>query len=297
MFTEQEQSIEEAEYRQWHHRSIGSRDAWKITRGLTSSSMPVRVALIDEGCDVWHPDLTDAVVGGAETDPNGGMRRWTKGTDYIGDPHGTACAGLVAARSSVHGLGLAFEASLVVFEVLGWSTATQGPVVAAIEAAAGLSDASLACDVICCSLGPRGKEPFSPSKAMRAALAAAASRGRSGFGCPIVWSVPTENAIGQDVSASEHVLAVGSVDAYGRRFGAANVASLYAPGQDVVTTVSPNNWGVVSGTSYAAPLVAGAAALVLACRPTMTALDVRKHLVATSKNGVLNIGAAIQVFG
>jgi hypothetical protein len=77
--------------------------------------------------------------------------------------------------------------------------------------------------------------------------------------------------------------------------------SIAAPGgsadgnaaDDVPVLVPGGSTTTSAGTSFAAPLVAAAAALVMAERPDLSAQDVADLLVATATNGVLNVGAAI----
>jgi hypothetical protein len=84
--------------RQWHLRSAGIQDAWGISVGQRLAGGPVRdvvVGLIDEGCDITHPDLAENV------DP----RSFDFTLDQPLDPadvpfteqHGTSMAGAIAA--------------------------------------------------------------------------------------------------------------------------------------------------------------------------------------------------------
>lgn len=62
-----------------------------------------------------------------------------------------------------------------------------------------------------------------------------------------------------------------------------------APGERIISTIPGNQYAVWSGTSMAAPLVAGAAALVRAIQPTWDAAAVATHLIDTS----VDIGGAV----
>ncbi|MCE9669148.1 S8 family serine peptidase [Myxococcus stipitatus] len=83
------------------------------------------------------------------------------------------------------------------------------------------------------------------------------------------------------------------------------VVELAAVGEDVLSTVPGGKWEKMSGTSMATPTVAGAAALMFAANPDLTAAQVRDLLVKTvevdpdlkgkvSTSGKLDIKAAVK---
>jgi subtilisin family serine protease len=55
-----------------------------------------------------------------------------------------------------------------------------------------------------------------------------------------------------------------------------------APGERIISTIPGNQYAVWNGTSMAAPLAAGEAALVWAVQPTWDAQAVVEHLIATA---------------
>ena len=57
---------------------------------------------------------------------------------------------------------------------------------------------------------------------------------------------------------------------------------LFAPGVDILSTVPGNQYERDSGTSMAAPVVTGVAALVMSYYPNLSASDVRKILIAST---------------
>ena len=65
---------------------------------------------------------------------------------------------------------------------------------------------------------------------------------------------------------------------YGRK-----TVDLFAPGVSIQSTLPGGTWGRNDGTSMAAPVVSGVAALVMAYYPTLTAAQVRGVLVASAR--------------
>ena len=59
--------------------------------------------------------------------------------------------------------------------------------------------------------------------------------------------------------------------------------NLFAPGVDVRSTDPKNKYGVASGTSYASPVVAGVAALVLSYYPHLTAVQLKEIILQSSR--------------
>lgn len=94
----------------WSLAKVGAPLAWRLTTG----SPDVVVAVVDTGIDVDHPDLRGAIVPGWDV-VNGGPNA----TDDHG--HGTAVAGVIAARSN-NGLGVTgacWRCSLMPVKVIG----------------------------------------------------------------------------------------------------------------------------------------------------------------------------------
>lgn len=91
--------------KQWHLTQINAQYAWDTE---TASGKDVRIAIVDTGVDLNHPDLNvlssvgkDYLgnLGGAPNIPTyGGSTQG--GNDHEGTPHGTSCAGLAAAKTN-----------------------------------------------------------------------------------------------------------------------------------------------------------------------------------------------------
>src|SRR4051812_11468386 len=225
--------------------------AWSLATGDPAT----KIAIVDSGVDEGHEDLDGRVVA-SET-----FKGTPDGRDNVG--HGTAVAGLAAAIAN-NGKGIAgisHGASLISAKVTDDPTgATTCSVIAdaiiwATDNGANVINISSGGPAGCFHLNEAVNYPSSHDVLM---VAAAGNNGDSTPNYPAAYS---------------KVLAVGATDNKDARwqsssYGAAWV-DLAAPGVDVVTTLPayPNSFGVerygeVQGTSFAAPLVSGAAALL-----------------------------------
>jgi subtilisin family serine protease len=297
--------------KQWHHRNTGfsglflegvagedldSIRAWGITRGKG-----VRVAVIDSGMQINRPDLEGIVGGGFfQADQSGEFPFVPLEPGMTGFPdgdHGTFCLGLVGAKMSGvghqtnGGCGIAPEADLIAIacpvEHLATQTTLARAIHFAVDPSAFINSAKpeQGADVISCSLDTE-RPLFS---VLVEAVNYAATEGRKGLGVPIFWAVDNEpNPITDDpVCCLDDVIAVGSYDRSGQWAGGAvgpdeadgpHVAFV-APGKKVFSTSNGGGFGEADGTSFATPLAAGIAALVLADDPTLKANQVRNRLI------------------
>ncbi len=63
-----------------------------------------------------------------------------------------------------------------------------------------------------------------------------------------------------------------------------NSIDIFAPGSDIYSTVPENEYEMLSGTSMAAPVVTGVAALIMSYYPELTAQEVKAILINSAAN-------------
>jgi subtilisin family serine protease len=295
--------------RQWQHRNTGfvgpfkegkagedldSLKAWAITKG-----QGVKIAIIDAGMEITHPDLAPGIIGGGyfRSDDAGESPfvPLEPGTFFPTNEHGTFCMGLAGARMkpagqlNEGGCGIAPEAGLIAIACPVQHLATQTTLARAIHFAVDPSEfidtatPEDGADVISCSLDT--DQPL--FSVLAEAISFAATEGRKkngvGLGVPIFWAVDNEvRPIADDpVCALPEVIAVGKYDRSGHWGGGAEGAELafLAPGVNVFSTTTNEDNVLGSGTSFATPLAAGVGALVLSVHPDWTATQVREKLI------------------
>jgi len=113
--------------------------------------------------------------------------------------------------------------------------------------------------------------------------------GRSGKGCVVVFASGNDyqSTVGYPANCNPEVIAVGAISSSGMRASFSNYGSaldVVAPGEDVITTTTNSGYSsAISGTSFACPLVAGVAALVLSVNPDLTQKQVADIIESTAK--------------
>ncbi|MGK4008785.1 S8 family peptidase [Sorangium sp. So ce1036] len=277
---------------QWHMARVGAERAWDFAtgRGVTVAVVDTGIACEDHGPFTKGSDLKSTeCVGGWNF-----VNKTTHANDDQG--HGTHVAGTIA-QSTNNGLGaagLAFHARLMPVKVLnenGWGTTA--------DVADGIRwAAENGADVINLSLGgPRN------SKVLQSAIDHAISRGTV-----VVAAAGNTGGRVQYPGASDGVIGVSATDANDKlaRFSSRGQGvDVAAPGVNVTQQTICNrgrdkceNYSVYSGTSMAAPHVAGAAALLVSLgvsepRAVEDALRAGARVVDDSDGGKLLYGAGI----
>jgi len=247
----------------------------------------VRIAVIDTGVDVEHPELRGQIVKignfvelGGRADPS-----------FNSDIHGTAVAGVIAAalNSDLGLVGVAPQAQVFALKAC-WQ---ERP--GAREAVCDSYTLSKAIDFAI----TQGAQVLNfslagPPDPMIAKLVAAALR----RGIVVVAADGPDPARSFPATQRGVLGVAGSDDLQGRlRFPARRLAAgtLAAPGVDILTTVPHGHYDFFSGASFAAAQVSGVVALLLEREPKLTPVEVAAlfhrtaHLIPASSGDPASI--------
>ncbi len=276
---------------------IGAADAWAVSKGKGQV-----VAVLDTGIDITHPDLadsiwrnTDEVCANGKDDDGNGYVDDCRGYDFANNDasvfdagsenaHGTHVAGIIAAQSDngVGVAGIAPEVEIMPIKIGNSGAFRMSDVVRGIEYA--LANGAT---IINTAFGTPEGTNIEGVTALDTAIKHAQA-------AEVLVVVAAGNA-GRDIDRSptfpasfpeDNVIAVGASTNTGdpsefSNFGAASV-DLSAPGTDIVSTLPGGEYGGMSGTSMAAPMVAGSAALILATMPSLAPAEVKALMIANT---------------
>ncbi|NWF69689.1 MAG: S8 family serine peptidase [Chloroflexi bacterium] len=247
----QQTSVNDPLYpQQWALPAIGAPSAWAQ---MQTGAPNIAVALIDSGICTTHPDLQGRILPGYDFVENDSAPQ-----DDFG--HGCSAAGILAANAN-NDLGIAGVAPNIQILPLRVLNA-QGVGTYSDVAAAMIYAVDNGVQIINLSLG--GTQS---SSVLESAVEYAVARGAL-----IVAAAGNYPDRLLYPAAFAAVIAVGAVDQNLQRssFSPAAGIDLFAPGRDILTTQIDGSYGLMTGTSFAAPYVAGIAALELASGRTLT---------------------------
>lgn len=296
---------------------INIESAWQLYNG---GEREVIIALIDTGVDIGHSDFDDVFWVNRNEIPNNGIdddgngyvddiNGWNyydkSGTLYVGseDSHGTHGAGSIAAASD-NGIGIsgivgADSVKIMVLKVLGGAdgTGTTESVVKAIQYAE--ANGAHICNM---SIGGNSYD-----RALYEAMAASemlfvVSAGNDGADSDRVRTYPAGFTL-------DSIISVANLQPDGTLHPTSNYGNfsvdIAVPGTYIMSLVTNNTYGYMSGTSMSAPILTGVAAMLYAYCADLTALDAKDIILSTARRldalngllltgGMLDAGAAME---
>jgi serine protease len=286
--------------KQWHLSKIKADSAWDVTKGDSS----VIIGIVDTGVQWDHPDLSaniwtnpGEIAGNGFDDDHNGFVDDVRGWDFGGSDgtpdnnpdedapdHGTFTAGLASAvtNNSTGVAGVGFKCKIMAVKTSQNNVRSAGGGALILYGFEGIVYAAdNGASVINTSWGGTGYSLYEQEiidyAASKGALVVA-SAGNDGTSDPFY---PAGYA---------HVLAVAATDITDHRsIWSASQSSNYgayvgvsAPGTNVLGTWKPSTYDSLSGTSPAAPIVSGTAALVKSHHPTWTPAQIAEQIRVTA---------------
>ncbi|NBO71689.1 hypothetical protein EBV26_14605, partial [bacterium] len=304
--------------KQWALEELNITKAWNVSRGDN-----VLVSVIDTGCEIDHPDLKKNIFINAKEDVNANGRfdawpsteirdgiagdlngidedsnGWTDdvtgydfvdqsfrniGDDKFPDPividehgHGTSVAGIIGAEmnNAIGIAGIAPHCKLMIVRAFDATGNAEEDDVALAIAYSALAGAR----VICMSFGDAVYSPMT-----KAAIDFAHS-----MNCILIASAGNDGKTEKRYPAGyEHVIAVGATNTFNTRAPFSSYGSrlsMVAPGTGIMTTARRGGYRSFQGTSAAAPIVAGTAALLLGVNPAANTDDIKGMLLSSTKD-------------
>ena len=270
----------------------GFPEAWDVVKGEQGSAL---IAIVDEGTYWQHEDLRDNLWTNPNEIPNNGVD--DDGNGFVDDVHGWNFRddgpdvygnGINAS----HGTAVSGAANAVTDNTIGIAGAAWNAKFVPIHTGCRDSDffcftdqgvmyaAIIGADIINCSFGGTVASETS-RRVYEAAFAegslTVAAAGNEGMNVDSNPTYPsgyrTNLSVGGTLGTSDDNL-----------FNYGRTVNVFAPGYFVDVTAPDNGYSVSSGTSFAAPLTAGLAALVKTAFPDFTPGQIREQIRMTAES-------------
>ena len=234
----------------------------------TRNGLGIRVAVLDTGMDLGHPDFAGRVI---------------VSQSFVGQPvqdlhsHGTHCIGTACGPQAPAGntprYGIAFRATIYAGKVLANNgSSVGGSVIAGMNWAIANN-----CQVISMSLGSQAPVQAAYTSAGQAALNRGLLIVAAAGNAAMQTGAPANSPTIMSVASLDPNLGPSSFSNFGK-------VEIAAPGRDVLSSVPrPQRYGLKSGTSMATPHVAGCAALWAQVSPALRGQALWNRLLATAR--------------
>ena len=230
-----------------------------------SKGADVRVAVIDSGIDLKHPELAGSIADSWDA----------LGSSEGPHVHGTGVAGAIVAHATVEGSAPAAKIIAIrAFGVVQHGAESSSFVLLKSFDYAAAHNAQI---INMSFAGPKDALIERGIAAMAAkGIVMVAAAGNAGPKSPPLYP-----------GAYPAVIAVSGTDAQDRLFAASNrgdYIAVSAPGQNIFLPAPENTYQMTSGTSFSAGFVSGIAALVLERNPALKPDDVRAIVMKTARD-------------
>lgn len=288
-------------------------DAWKLTKGHPK----VKIAVLDTGIDYNHRDLKDQIWRNTSEIPNNGIdddnngyvddvrgynfiKNNSKPMDYNG--HGSHCAGVIGAthQNKTGIAGIMSRVSLIPVKMLS----DHGYTTTALILKAMQYAKSVGAHVVSASWVSDGfsKNHYEALKELAdAGIVFVAAAGNDGLDISNFPVYPASYKL-------PNVISVAAIDYHGRKADFTNFSAtrvhVAAPGVRILSTIDRGGYAYLSGSSMAAPHVAGVVGLILSREGLRAIPTIRERLIKSSKkiprlkgktqsDGMIDAGRAI----
>ncbi len=243
--------------RQDYLDTIRMSTAWDVSTGDEETV----IAIVDTGVDPDHVDLADKIIGGWNVYDNN-----ADFSDTVG--HGTQVAGVAAALSDnrIGVAGIAWDSPILAVRVVDDAGRSSSRNIAAGILWAVNNDA----DVINVSFAPLWS-----NRIIRSAAQTAFRRGKL-----VVISAGNAGGVTNSRGYPEAVFvgAMGTTGSLARFSDKGPFVDVVAPGTEIRSTRMGDAYGLANGTSFAAPIVAGIAALSWSANPDLRPVSIIEML-------------------
>ncbi len=299
---------------------INMRPAWELYDSSTEEHRPVIVAVIDTGIDISHPELADAIWvnedeipgDGIDNDGNGyidDVNGWNFFSDnnqvFVGseDDHGTHAAGTIAALRKAKGIaGIADQKYVKIMPIKALGTelgiGEEEAVIRSIQYAE--ANGASICNL---SFGtseyyPRLEQVMRDSKMLFVVAAGNGDEKGNGIDVEKTMDYPSSFHLDNEISVANLMFDgnLGKSSNYG-----VNTVHIAAPGTYIVSTISNNGYGFMTGTSMAAPMVTGVAAMLYSYRQDLDLAGVKRVILESARkleglNGKVTSGGMLDAY-
>lgn len=303
--------------------------AWELLEDFKPEKT-IKVAVVDTGIDYSHEDLKDQIWkntkeiagDGIDNDKNGyiddvygwnfydnnnkiyNIKDYSYKTDEYYDDHGTHCAGTIAANKNnkigVSGIASDLNVKVMSVKALGGiegmdrNKGTTSSVTQAIKYAQ-----KMGADICNLSVGGNGKDRMLEDVMKKSDMLFVCAAGNDGKNNDRVPVYPASFNLDNIISVA-NIVCDGTL-AKSSNYGAISV-DIGAPGSNIASTGVNDSYLTATGTSMAAPMVSGAAAMLYAYYDGISAKDAKKLLISSAKpltslKGKVATGGMLDVYG